>query len=162
MARDLGSSSLRSRAPGREAGSSRRTFRRAAENGGAATKEAPEKGEAEEPAEAKAEAPAKGDKKGKKKDKKAEEKAAKKEPQKAEVGVKGEVQVEELTRLQQTVSRRMAESKATAPDFSIALTVDMTAVVELRPASRRSQTRSCRSTTWWSRPPPTRSASTPA
>ncbi len=40
--------------------------------------------------------------------------------------------VEELTRLQQTVSRRMAESKATAPDFSIALTVDMTAAVELR------------------------------
>jgi pyruvate dehydrogenase E2 component (dihydrolipoamide acetyltransferase) len=104
----------------------------AAENGGAATKEAPEKGEAEEPAKAEAEAPAKGDKKGKKKDKKAEEKAAKEEPQKAEAGPKGEVQVEELTRLQQTVSRRMAESKATAPDFSIALTVDMTAAVELR------------------------------
>jgi pyruvate dehydrogenase E2 component (dihydrolipoamide acetyltransferase) len=100
----------------------------AAENGGAATKEAPEKGEAEEPAEAKAEAPAKGEKK----DKKAEEKPAKKEPQKAEAGAKGEVQVEELTRLQQTVSRRMAESKATAPDFSIALTVDMTAAVDLR------------------------------
>jgi pyruvate dehydrogenase E2 component (dihydrolipoyllysine-residue acetyltransferase) len=102
----------------------------AAENGDAATKEAPEKGEAEEPAEAeaKAEAPAKGDKK----DKTAEEKAAEKEPQKAEAGAKGEVQVEELTRLQQTVSRRMAESKATAPDFSIALTVDMTAAVELR------------------------------
>jgi pyruvate dehydrogenase E2 component (dihydrolipoamide acetyltransferase) len=111
----------------------------AAENGGAAAKEAPEKGEAEvaeEPAgdgaKAEAEAPAKGDKKDKKKDKKAEEKAAKKEPQKAETGAKGEVQVEELTRLQQTVSRRMAESKATAPDFSIALTVDMTAAVELR------------------------------
>jgi pyruvate dehydrogenase E2 component (dihydrolipoamide acetyltransferase) len=102
----------------------------AAENGGAATKEAPEKGEvevAEEPAGdgAKAEAPAR--------EKKAEEKKpAEKEPQKAEAGVKGEVQIEELTRLQQTVSRRMAESKATAPDFSIALTVDMTAAVELR------------------------------
>ena len=35
-------------------------------------------------------------------------------------------------RLQQTVSRRMAESKATAPDFSISLTVDMTKAVELR------------------------------
>jgi pyruvate dehydrogenase E2 component (dihydrolipoyllysine-residue acetyltransferase) len=104
----------------------------AAENGGAATKEAAEKGEAEvaeEPAgdgaKAETEAPAK--------EKKAEEKKpAKKEPQKAEAGAKGEVQVEELTRLQQTVSRRMAESKATAPDFSIALTVDMTAAVELR------------------------------
>ena len=42
------------------------------------------------------------------------------------------MEIEELTRLQQTVSRRMAESKATAPDFSIALTVDMTAAVELR------------------------------
>jgi pyruvate dehydrogenase E2 component (dihydrolipoamide acetyltransferase) len=83
---------------------------------------------------------AKKDKKGKKKEKKADEKAAAdgkkkadadKEPQRAE-GPKGEVKVEELTRLQQTVSRRMAESKATAPDFSIALTVDMTAAVELR------------------------------
>jgi pyruvate dehydrogenase E2 component (dihydrolipoamide acetyltransferase) len=38
---------------------------------------------------------------------------------------RGEVTVQELTRLQQTVSRRMAESKATAPDFAIALEVDM-------------------------------------
>src|SRR4029453_4350534 len=82
-------------------------------------------------AEAEAPEKAKG-KKDKKKDKKAEEKAAKKEPERAEAGAKGEVQVEELTRLQQTVSRRMAESKATAPDFSIALSVDMTACVELR------------------------------
>ena len=105
----------------------------AADNGGAQA-QAPEKGEAE-PAEA-----AKKDKKGKKKDKKADkaekaeaEKAeAEKEPEKAEAGVKGHVKVEELTRLQQTVSRRMAESKATAPDFSIALSVDMTAAVALR------------------------------
>jgi pyruvate dehydrogenase E2 component (dihydrolipoamide acetyltransferase) len=54
------------------------------------------------------------------------------EPQKAEAGPKGEAEVQELTRLQQTVSRRMAESKATAPDFSISLTVDMTQAVELR------------------------------
>ncbi len=90
-------------------------------------------------------AAAKKDKKGKKKDKKADDKAEKKdgakadkaeadkaEGDKAEAGVKGHVKVEELTRLQQTVSRRMAESKATAPDFSIALTVDMTAAVALR------------------------------
>jgi pyruvate dehydrogenase E2 component (dihydrolipoamide acetyltransferase) len=54
------------------------------------------------------------------------------EPQRSEAGAKGEAEVHELTRLQQTVSRRMAESKATAPDFSISLTVDMTGAVELR------------------------------
>ena len=48
--------------------------------------------------------------------------AAKKESS----GAKGEVEVQELTRLQQTVSRRMAESKATAPDFALTLDVDMT------------------------------------
>jgi pyruvate dehydrogenase E2 component (dihydrolipoamide acetyltransferase) len=54
------------------------------------------------------------------------------EPRREEVGPKGRVEQHELTRLQQTVSRRMAESKATAPDFSISLTVDMTSAVELR------------------------------
>jgi pyruvate dehydrogenase E2 component (dihydrolipoamide acetyltransferase) len=54
------------------------------------------------------------------------------ERQHAEAGAKGQAEVQELTRLQQTVSRRMAESKATAPDFSISLTVDMTLAVELR------------------------------
>jgi pyruvate dehydrogenase E2 component (dihydrolipoamide acetyltransferase) len=54
------------------------------------------------------------------------------EPQKSEAGPKGEADIHELTRLQQTVSRRMAESKATAPDFSISLTVDMTDAVALR------------------------------
>jgi pyruvate dehydrogenase E2 component (dihydrolipoamide acetyltransferase) len=54
------------------------------------------------------------------------------EPQRSEAGAKGEAEVVELTRLQQTVARRMAESKATAPDFSISLTVDMTQAVELR------------------------------
>jgi pyruvate dehydrogenase E2 component (dihydrolipoamide acetyltransferase) len=54
------------------------------------------------------------------------------EPQRAEAGAKGEADVHELTRLQQTVSRRMAESMATAPDFALSLTVDMTLAVELR------------------------------
>src|SRR5215211_1463829 len=54
------------------------------------------------------------------------------ERRREEVGVKGEAEVVDLTRLQQTVSRRMAESKATAPDFSLSLTVDMTKAVELR------------------------------
>jgi pyruvate dehydrogenase E2 component (dihydrolipoamide acetyltransferase) len=47
-------------------------------------------------------------------------------------GARGEVDVQELTRLQQTVSRRMAESKATAPDYSLTVDVDMTLAVELR------------------------------
>ncbi len=47
-------------------------------------------------------------------------------------GAKGATSVTELTRLQRTVSRRMAESKATVPDFSLELDVDMTLCVELR------------------------------
>ena len=39
---------------------------------------------------------------------------------------KGTVSVIELTKLQQTVSRRMAESKATAPHFYLQAEVDMT------------------------------------
>ena len=54
------------------------------------------------------------------------------EPQRAEAGAKGEVEFHELTRLQQTVTRRMAESKATAPDFQLVSEVDMSAAVELR------------------------------
>ncbi len=53
-------------------------------------------------------------------------------PSKAESGVKGEPEIVELTRLQRTVSRRMAESKATAPDFTLELDVDMTLCIELR------------------------------
>jgi pyruvate dehydrogenase E2 component (dihydrolipoamide acetyltransferase) len=47
-------------------------------------------------------------------------------------GAKGQVTVQELTRLQRTVSRRMAESKATAPEFEIQVEIDMTLCVELR------------------------------
>jgi pyruvate dehydrogenase E2 component (dihydrolipoamide acetyltransferase) len=46
-------------------------------------------------------------------------------------GARGEVEVSELSRLQQNVSRRMAESKATAPDYALAVDVDMTLPVEL-------------------------------
>jgi pyruvate dehydrogenase E2 component (dihydrolipoamide acetyltransferase) len=45
---------------------------------------------------------------------------------------KGTTTVEELTRLQQTIARRMAESKATAPDFVITCEVDMQDAVEFR------------------------------
>jgi pyruvate dehydrogenase E2 component (dihydrolipoamide acetyltransferase) len=45
---------------------------------------------------------------------------------------KGQVEVVELTRLQQTIARRMAESKATAPHFYLQAEFDMTAAVEGR------------------------------
>jgi pyruvate dehydrogenase E2 component (dihydrolipoyllysine-residue acetyltransferase) len=47
-------------------------------------------------------------------------------------GAKGEVTAQELTRLQRTVARRMAESKATIPDFTLEVDVDMTLCIELR------------------------------
>jgi pyruvate dehydrogenase E2 component (dihydrolipoamide acetyltransferase) len=45
---------------------------------------------------------------------------------------KGAVSFEELTRLQSTIARRMAESKATAPHFYLSVEVDMTRAVEAR------------------------------
>jgi pyruvate dehydrogenase E2 component (dihydrolipoamide acetyltransferase) len=45
---------------------------------------------------------------------------------------KGQVEVIELTKLQQTVARRMAESKATAPHFYLQMDIDMTAAFEGR------------------------------
>ena len=74
------------------------------------------------------EAASKGDGAVKPKERPREEAA----PQRGEAGAKGEVEFHELTRLQQTVTRRMAESKATAPDFQLVSEVDMSAAVELR------------------------------
>jgi pyruvate dehydrogenase E2 component (dihydrolipoamide acetyltransferase) len=45
---------------------------------------------------------------------------------------RGDVTHQDLTRLQQTVARRMAESKATAPDFVLNVEVDMEEAVDLR------------------------------
>jgi pyruvate dehydrogenase E2 component (dihydrolipoamide acetyltransferase) len=45
---------------------------------------------------------------------------------------KGSVSYEDLTKLQQTVARRMAESKATAPHFYLSVDVDMSRAVEAR------------------------------
>jgi pyruvate dehydrogenase E2 component (dihydrolipoamide acetyltransferase) len=45
---------------------------------------------------------------------------------------KGETTTVELTRTQQTIARRMAESKATIPDFTLQLEVDMEECVKLR------------------------------
>ena len=47
---------------------------------------------------------------------------------------KGAVEVVELTKLQQTVGRRMAESKATAPHFYLQSEIDMTRCFEARAA----------------------------
>ena len=45
---------------------------------------------------------------------------------------KGEMTIVELSRTQQTVARRMAESKATIPDFTLQMDVDMEECVRLR------------------------------
>jgi pyruvate dehydrogenase E2 component (dihydrolipoamide acetyltransferase) len=45
---------------------------------------------------------------------------------------KGPVIIQELTRTQQVVARRMAESKATVPEFTLTTNVDMTDAVALR------------------------------
>jgi len=123
MARDLGVELAQLEGTGPGGRIVKADVQAAAENGGAKAEAKAETAEEPERAEAKQ----------KEKPKKAEEKKEPaKEPQRGEAGAKGEAEIRELTRLQQTVSRRMAESKATAPDFSIALTVDMTAAVELR------------------------------
>jgi pyruvate dehydrogenase E2 component (dihydrolipoamide acetyltransferase) len=124
MARDLGVELAQLEGTGPGGRIVKADVQAAAENGGGATTET-----AEEPETA-------AETKPKKKDKAKKDKEEKKEPaqeaKRGEAGAKGEAEIQELTRLQQTVSRRMAESKATAPDFSISLTVDMTAAVELR------------------------------
>jgi pyruvate dehydrogenase E2 component (dihydrolipoamide acetyltransferase) len=45
---------------------------------------------------------------------------------------KGEVTVKELSKLQQTIARRMSESKATAPHFYLEAEIDMSRAVEAR------------------------------
>ena len=45
---------------------------------------------------------------------------------------KGETKTQDLSRLQQTVARRMAEAKATAPQFVLNIDVDMEEAVDLR------------------------------
>ena len=50
---------------------------------------------------------------------------------------KGETTTVELSRTQQTVARRMAESKATIPDFTLQIEVDMEECVKLRAQLKR-------------------------
>jgi pyruvate dehydrogenase E2 component (dihydrolipoamide acetyltransferase) len=47
---------------------------------------------------------------------------------------KGETRTQELSKLQQTIARRMAESKATAPHFYLTIEIDMGKAVEARAA----------------------------
>ncbi|MEA2265628.1 MAG: hypothetical protein QOE27_1211 [Solirubrobacteraceae bacterium] len=47
-------------------------------------------------------------------------------------GAKGEVTIQEPTRAQQVVARRMSSSKATVPEFTLAAEIDMERCVELR------------------------------
>jgi pyruvate dehydrogenase E2 component (dihydrolipoamide acetyltransferase) len=49
-----------------------------------------------------------------------------------ETRAKGETTRRSLTRVQQTIARRMAESRATVPDFELRADVDMSALVALR------------------------------
>ncbi|ADB50371.1 dihydrolipoamide acetyltransferase family protein [Conexibacter woesei] len=55
-------------------------------------------------------------------------------PDAAVVGAKGAVTRTPLSRVQQTVARRMAESRATVPDFSVSVDVDMEQALALRGA----------------------------
>jgi pyruvate dehydrogenase E2 component (dihydrolipoamide acetyltransferase) len=102
-------------------------------DGQAQTVEAPEPAREEEAAPERQEAAAPEAEEAEEPEReKAEPERKEPEPERAEAGAKGEVEYHELTRLQQVVTRRMAESKATAPDFALSLDVDMTLAVELR------------------------------
>jgi pyruvate dehydrogenase E2 component (dihydrolipoamide acetyltransferase) len=52
-------------------------------------------------------------------------------------GAKGDTTVVELSRTQRTIARRMAESKATIPDFTLTAEVDMEECVKLRAELKR-------------------------
>jgi pyruvate dehydrogenase E2 component (dihydrolipoamide acetyltransferase) len=77
------------------------------------------------------EAAARGGQKAEEAPEKAEREPAKAQSRDADTG-RGETDHQDLSRLQRTVARRMAESKATAPDFVISLEVDMEEAVALR------------------------------
>ena len=57
-----------------------------------------------------------------------------------EASRQGRVDVHELTRMQRTVARRMAESRATVPDIELRSEVDMAAAAALRERLRESPT----------------------
>ncbi|HEY1539599.1 MAG TPA: dihydrolipoamide acetyltransferase family protein [Solirubrobacteraceae bacterium] len=54
-------------------------------------------------------------------------------PAPAQTGTaKGDITIQEPTRVQQVIARRMAESKATVPEFTLRMEIDMEACVDLR------------------------------
>ncbi len=54
-------------------------------------------------------------------------------PPPAQTGTaKGDITIQELTRIQQVIARRMAESKATVPEFTLRSEIDMEGCVKLR------------------------------
>ncbi len=53
-------------------------------------------------------------------------------PSPAPVGSKGEPEFQDLTRTQSVIARRMAESRATIPEFAIQVDVDMSAALGMR------------------------------
>jgi pyruvate dehydrogenase E2 component (dihydrolipoamide acetyltransferase) len=58
-------------------------------------------------------------------------------PREELAGAKGETTEVELSRTQRTIARRMAESKATVPDFTLTADIDMERCVELRTELKR-------------------------
>ncbi len=52
-------------------------------------------------------------------------------------GAKGETTIQELSRTQRAIARRMAESKATIPDFTLHMEIDMEECVALRTELKR-------------------------
>jgi pyruvate dehydrogenase E2 component (dihydrolipoamide acetyltransferase) len=59
------------------------------------------------------------------------------QPVEALASAKGEATSVELSRTQRTIARRMAESKATVPDFTLTADIDMERCVELRAELKR-------------------------
>lgn len=59
------------------------------------------------------------------------------EPSRAVEGAKGRTTVERPSRVQQVVARRMAEARATVPDFALTVDVDMEQAVALRAEIKR-------------------------
>ena len=98
----------------------------AAAKGGAATAEAEAPAQEEAPARSPRPRPAAAEEEAPKKDVPAPVVSGDKQTG------RGEATQQDLTRLQQTVARRMAESKATAPDFVLTVEVDMEEAVALR------------------------------
>ena len=106
---------------------------KAAESGGGGKAAEPEQAEEEQTGKEQDEAPEEQEAEPSVAAASSAKQAARSEPDVAERGTaKGDVRIEELSRVQQVVARRMAEAKATIPDFTLTTEVDMERAVELR------------------------------